>query len=60
MGIITAYYANDSHGGEVTSQKVVGSIPDKAIGYFRPHYGPDFELTSNRNVYQVEAVGEYG
>jgi hypothetical protein len=58
MGIITAYYANGAHGGAVTSQKVVGSIPDKAIGYFRPHYGPEFELASNRNGCQVQAAGE--
>jgi hypothetical protein len=58
MGIITAYYANGAHGGAVTSQRVVGLIPDKAVAYFLPHYGPEFELAFNRNGYQVQAAGE--
>ena len=58
MGTITAYNANGAHGGAVTSQKVVGSIPYNAIRHFQPHYGPEFELASNRNGYQVKAAGE--
>jgi hypothetical protein len=58
MGIITAYYTNGAHVGAVTSQKIVGSIPDKDVGYFRPHHGPEFELASKRNRYQIQAAGE--
>jgi hypothetical protein len=34
------------------SRKVAGSIPDEAIGFFQPRYGPEVDSASNRNEYQ--------
>jgi len=46
-----------------TNRKVAGSIPAGVIGifidikFFRSHYGPGVDSTSNRNEYQEHFLG---
>ena len=44
-----------------TSRKIAGSIPDGLTGiFFRPHYGPGVDSSSNRNEYQGYLLGGKG